>query len=340
MDEETLNQIARFKEAVERPEDASDSEEESIGPAFSNRGHKLKRDAREVYEGRMVPTAEDGYGVKVVQYAGQKRAVIYKKRKVSHAKAKELALVSGEDAAVFEEEIEDAEDELNPYGSIKLEDLLAPVSHPSEVPTHAGVSRTFTTNTISKLAMTALDIICEEQKHVVQFSKLMAAFLGDDPRYVLPRKLDLPEYDHLNEDNEVAKRQSETNGTKTNDNKTPDGEVKGEGEETNGAERRITRNQTNQEVDPFFAMPRVKIDRDFGISREAAEETRQLTQIAQQRSEEFIRCMTNVRMGLLRADRFRSMVYGWCKEMSGDGEGMSEAGDNAESDFSDSDFEA
>lgn len=72
------------------------------------------------------------------------------------------------------------------------------------------------------------------------------------------------------------------------------------------------------DLEPFFGLPQIHIDRDYGIKPEEAEDARQLTQIAQQRSEEFIRCMINVRKGLLTAERYQSKVYKWCREMAGD----------------------
>lgn len=205
-------------------------------------------------------------------------------------------------------------DEVDPYDEVKLGDLLTPVGHPSELPTHPALSRTYQSDTITNLASRALDIVCEEQKHAVQFSKLMSIFLGDDPSYARVNKMNLPIYDHLSENtdsNNNINNTTTTDGSTITKTGTDDG-VKGEYED----DRRVTRKQVSQEMDPFFALPQINIDRDFGLSAESAEESRQLAQIALQRSEEFIRCMTDVRMGLLKANRRKHMVYGWCKDMA------------------------
>jgi hypothetical protein len=218
---------------------------------------------------------------------GHKRAVVYKKRRITYEED-----VSDRDEG--DRELKDDEDEINPYEDIKLVDLLAPITHPSQVPTHPAISRSFKSTITVTLAKRALEVICDEQENVVKFSKLMSVFLGDDPSFLLHDKLNLPL---------LEGRRNST------------GKSEGELDDTNS---RRTRHQTLQELDPFFALPQVNVDRNYGISPENAEETRQLTQIAQQRLEEFIRCMVQIRSGLLRADRFTNQLYRWCKEMNGE----------------------
>lgn len=180
------------------------------------------------------------------------------------------------------------------------------------------------------LARHSMDIINEEHKNAVQFARLMSAFLGDDPAYRRSNMLSLPAYNHLDglEDPSKPKPPTEAHGdTNGNTNGNANGSTNGtkiKGEEP-PRRRPSTRNQTQQDIDPFFAAPQFQIDRDYGISAGEAEETRQLTQIAQQRSEEFIRCMTKVRYGLLRAERYQSKVLKWTQEMAGeedDSDGM------------------
>lgn len=289
MDRQTLNDIARFKEALAQPADASDSDEEFIGCATTNRGKKLKRDARQVFQGKLCGAPFEGHGVKIIEFEGRKRAVVYRRKHPIYED-------DDEDEGV--DMLDDGEDETNPYDEIKLVDLLAPITHPSEIPTHPAISKTFESNTLKTMAARSLDIIIEENKHVVKFAKLMSVFLGDDPSYILSEDMNLPEFD-TTEDKQMAQKNEED-------------------ESDEQSNRRITRNQISQEQDPFFAMPQITIDRDFGIPKDEAEETRQLTQIAQQRSEEFLRCMVNIRSGILKADRYKRNVYRWAKTMAGE----------------------
>lgn len=313
VDSRQYNAILQLKAALERPEDAVSSDEEDVGDAYSNRGQKLKRGANEIHEGKLGRISHDPHGVKTVDSLGHKLALVYKKRKLTDSgNSKNDKNINSN---INNRKI-DVEEEV--YKDIKLGDLLAPVSHPSEVPSHPAISRAFDGKTIRVLSRHALEIITEEQKHAVQFARLMSVFLGDDPTYRRSNMLNLPVYDHLDGIKDPAKEAAE----EENDNKTENGGV---GAETMKKEeprprRPSTRGQSAQEEDAFFALPQFKIDRDYGIRPEDAEDTRQLTQIAQQRSEEFIRCMNKVRFGLLRAERYQRQVFKWCKEMAGEKE--------------------
>lgn len=309
VDAEVLDTIALLKDTLGEPEDASDIDEDYI-TASTNRGHKLQRGAKSVSHGRLTSfggAAQDRYGLKLIECYGAKRAVIYKKRKTVYDD-------------MDEEEIEDVDGEFgdddSPYDEIKLETLLAPLTSPAQVTTHPALRQTYTSKVLSDLAERTLDIICEEQKYVVKLAKLMSVFLGDDPSYLLAENLHLPELpdDEFNghktengTENGVA--QLSTTNNINNDDNNDDEEV--------GARRMVTRRQAHNEMDPFFAPPEIQVDGTMGISPEHAEETRQLTQIVQQRMEEFIRNMTSIRSGILRADRIRQKVYGWCREVGG-----------------------
>lgn len=318
---------SRFKEALNAAEDASDSEAEYIGEATTNRGNKLKRGARQVYRGRLeAPPSTEGYGIKLVEYEGHKRPIIYKRRKTVY----EEDLRNGN---VDEDEDEDEEDEEdedeNPYADISLSDLLSPITHPSQLPTHPAIARTYTSDTLRVLAREALDTILEEQQHVVKLAKLMSVFLGDDPSYLNIEKLNLPIYEHEGESEDAngdVSVKEEVNGTTANGVDGSNGNVNGNsGPNTR---RMTTRNQASSEMDPFFAPPQINIDRDFGVSSESAEETRQLAQIVQQRMEEFVRSMVAVRGGLLRAERRKRQVYRWCLDMAGEDDLYWEIGDD------------
>lgn len=235
------------------------SDEEHAGNIYSNRGNKLKRGANEIYEGKLGAVSLDRYKPETINHVGQKRAIVYKKRRT-------------EDNS--DSDVDDI------YKDINIGSLLAPINHPSEIPSHPAISRAFNNTTIKTMARQALEIITEEQKHAVQFARLMSVFLGDDPKY---RKVDMLKLPELEEKEPVEEADA-----------------------------------LSKDLDVFFEVPQITVDRDYGIRAEDAEETRQLTQIAQQRSEEFIRCMTKVRFGLLKAERYQRQVWNWCKEMAGD----------------------
>ncbi|ODQ81738.1 hypothetical protein BABINDRAFT_17860, partial [Babjeviella inositovora NRRL Y-12698] len=186
----------------------------------------------------------------------------------------------------------------DPYATIRLDHILAPIYHPSDVVHHPAISKTFHSQVTRNLAQQTIEIIEKEQDTVIQLMKLMNVFLGDDADSILADNIDLPDYDHNLTSNVTKELEGDEVAAK------PEFE-----------ERRITRQQLLDEEDPFFALPKLSADVNFGIDAESAEETRQLTQIALQRSEEYIRCMTSLRMGLIRSDRLKDQLFKWCKEM-------------------------
>ncbi|KAG5354934.1 hypothetical protein CJU89_6745 [Yarrowia sp. B02] len=279
LDQKSIDHLIRLKEALDREPHVSDSDESDTN-ITTNRGNKLKRAAEDVHMTKLPAPPLGNHRLKIVEYNGVRRPVLYKRRRRDDNDDDD-----DENDENDENDDDGDDDDSNPYRGIQLEEILAPLTHPADLPHHKSMARTMTSTTLRTLSTRALDVICQEQKHVVQFMKLMSVFLGDDPSYILADNMHLPDYDM---------------------------------EEGEDAPRR-TRQLATQEVDPFFALPQIPYDRDFGINRDAAEETRQLTQIALQRCEEFIRCITSVRMGLLRADRFRGQVYRWSKEMGDQG---------------------
>lgn len=184
-------------------------------------------------------------------------------------------------------------------------DLLAPITHPSQVPAHPAISRAFTNKNLNVLSTRALDIINEEHKNAVQFARLMSVFLGDDTEFFRANTASLPLYDHLNQLNDPSAPSAEAKETNGNGKSVS---VKAEASS-------VTRK--NDDMDPFFAPPRLLVDRLDGVKPDDIEASRQLTQIAQQRCEEYIRCMTKVRYGLLKAERYQNQVFRWCQEMAG-----------------------
>ncbi|KAK9477135.1 RXT2-like protein [Lipomyces japonicus] len=341
VDQQVLEDILRFKAALERSEDASDSDS-SIGAAVSNRGQKLKRNARTVSEGRLDFAFGKGAQPEVVTYANKKRKVVWlKPGRFDNDLSEEENDADDEDG--FDKDNDD-----DPYAGVDIEAILSPIGHPSELPSHPGISRAYTRTTLSTLARRALDLICTEQKQLVQVNRLLAAFLGDDTNFFLEKNLHLPEiYDRAETEPgtvESSRQNGEakvngkngtngTNGVKSivDDVKNEDFEARSGMNDNNGLReaqdnhyeeqavtRRMTRNQATNELEPFFALPKLDVDMDFGFSREVAEETRQLAQMASQRLEQYLRSLYNVRAGLLRADRFRGKVYKWCREVGGD----------------------
>ncbi|ODV62086.1 Rxt2p ASCRUDRAFT_75295 [Ascoidea rubescens DSM 1968] len=71
------------------------------------------------------------------------------------------------------------------------------------------------------------------------------------------------------------------------------------------------------EIDPFFALPEIDLDPDYGFDPKVADAVRKRLQLALQRNEEFVKNLQKIRMGIIRAERLKDIIFNWCKEMNG-----------------------
>ncbi|GME95775.1 unnamed protein product [Ambrosiozyma monospora] len=215
--------------------------------------------------------------------------------------------------------------------NLDVASILKPITKPYDIVRRKTFVDIYKSKHLSKLADETIHIIEKEQDNVNQLSKLMDVFLGDDYHNYRSDGLALPLYDHnldldakLKKDILTGKHNGDdpnaTNNTtadvsemdldKTQEENTTDlghtgGVVDPEAVEANKAIK-----------DPFFKLPQFKRDFDFGVKKvEDAEESRQLIQIALQRNEEFIRSLTTIRNGFIRAERLKNNIYKWCKEI-------------------------
>ncbi|VEU23362.1 DEKNAAC104522 [Brettanomyces naardenensis] len=211
--------------------------------------------------------------------------------------------------------------------SIDLADILGPITSPSDVVSRKSISTIYRSNHLAELAEETIHIIEKEQDNVNQLSKLMNVFLGDDPSDVYADALGLQNYDHhldlveeMNNDSEQGQSKGETNanGEASTAEKDEDTTQDDEDDTINQKNSHVVSNEASNRLidDPFFQLPQYKRDFNFGIRRkEDAEEARQLIQIALQRNEEFIRSLSSIRMGFIKAERLKDNIFRWCKEL-------------------------
>lgn len=260
---EALEALAiKLREVSERGDDASDSEN-SIGEAQTNRYNKLKRKARFVSKGQLTSVGGIRTDTRTTYFGNKKRATISSKM------SKELS-----------------SDEEDAYHDVALEAILAPISEPYEVISHPAHKVTFRRQTLPLLAAHALQTISTEHEHRVQLSRLLTAFLGDDPSLIMD------------------KFESEVSGTSL---QTPVGLAANIiGDDGMVPVKAMTRNKAAAEESMAIAGDFITpgYDRNLGIPPDEAEEARRLLQAALDRSEEYLRCMQRVRSGLVKADRY------------------------------------
>ncbi|SCU93411.1 LAFA_0F16270g1_1 [Lachancea sp. 'fantastica'] len=205
--------------------------------------------------------------------------------------------------------IEDNEDESSSGSNVDLHELvdvrqiLAPIASLEDIAKHPAVSKTFQSSVFRGLALQAVLMIEKEQNNVVAFSNVLEAFLGDYPGSLAERTLELEEYDH-----NLSLRDSSTSGYTTADQPEP---VKAEQDLSDG--------------DPFFALPQFNphnslpsvISQREGPLSEEVEAARQLTQIALQRNQEFIRNLQKIRNCIVKAERIKERINMWSREFAG-----------------------
>jgi hypothetical protein len=207
---------------------------------------------------------------------------------------------SGEDDDEDDNELFYPEDD--PYLQVDLAKVLAPIQQPLEIARRDAISKTYKSEVLRHLSQQAIEIIEKEQDTVIQLSSLLDIFLCEDTSQLLELKLQLPVYDHG-----------------FNGSVNEQGASSQENDEDIDLDKRITRRKSMQDSsDPFFALPMIQMDPDFGLNQEDAEEARQLSQIALQRNEEFIRNLSNLRNGLSRAQYVKEKLFSWAKELNGD----------------------
>lgn len=227
-----------------------------------------------------------------VEYNGARRLVFKRRRDEDDEYDSDEEHGVQDDAEDEEDEADEEDEEDDPYASIDLYEILKPITAPEEISNRESISRTYQSKVLRHFTSQSIEIIEKEQDTVMKLSSLLDFLLGEDEKDLLEAGLELPDYDH---------------------NLTPN---KAQGEID--LDKRITRKSVSQENDPFFALPQFKFDPNQGLPAQEAEEARQLSQVALQRTQEFIRSLTQVRNGLSRAQYLKEKIYAWAREMNGD----------------------
>lgn len=197
----------------------------------------------------------------------------------------------------------DEDKEEHPLKKSRIIELLSPLNHPSEIISHPAISKTYKLQTLSKLASELIDLIEIEQTNLNWLNKLLQVLNGEDWFYLLEENLGLKDYDHGLDEDKKKKIEEKENNNK--DNTVVEDEF--EDEEENKA-------------DPFFALPTAlkryeTYQQNLESSDPLKEELINYLQVSIQRQHEYIKNLILLRNGLVRADRLKSDLYKWGKEM-------------------------
>lgn len=289
--------IGAFRDKINRVK--PEHREGRINGETSNRGNKLKEGAERVHRDAVNGLNNDIEAVDVVSYERVSNELKQKKRR------RRIDTYNYEDGLYEYEVYEDDEfdSDENPYNEINIQEILAPISNQTDLVTRSSISKTYTNKILIKLAQQTIETIEKEQEHVNKLSSLLDLLLGEDSSLLLESELQLPD---ITKTEIAAPHQSATDpADHDEDMVSPE-------------EKRITRRRSTHETDAFFALPALKIDMNCGLKPELAEEARQLSQVAVQRNQEYIRSLSSIRNGIVRAQKLKETLYAWAREMNGD----------------------
>ena len=311
LDSFSLEVISRFKEALlaqkldtDRNSKTLNEQNESL-PVY-NRGLKLLK---------TIQPSFNTLRSKVTEYGGKKYSVLsnesieidnlHNKRKWNeiYGDNKQDQNDDDEDDEEDDDLDYDEDKEEHPLKKSRIIELLSPLNHPSEIISHPAISKTYKLQTLSKLASELIDLIEIEQTNLNWLNKLLQVLNGEDWFYLLEENLGLKDYDHGLDEDKKKKIEEKENNNK--DNTVVEDEF--EDEEENKA-------------DPFFALPTAlkryeTYQQNLESSDPLKEELINYLQVSIQRQHEYIKNLILLRNGLVRADRLKSDLYKWGKEM-------------------------
>ncbi|KAI2468317.1 RXT2-like protein [Annulohypoxylon bovei var. microspora] len=166
--------IAAMKKARKRKAYDSDSDEEIL--YHGNRGHKLMKRARFVHEGQLAPPSGPEVYKEIVNHAGYQRAIISRNPVLIDDEGYEI---DSDDDQDYIQDVTDAVAEFNPYANVRLENILAPLTSVTNLPTHPTLSRSYTTKTLTDLADQGGNIMQKENAALWKVKHLQTKLVGD-----------------------------------------------------------------------------------------------------------------------------------------------------------------
>lgn len=163
--------IRAMKLAMKRRADGSEGED--YIQTHTNRGNKLKRDARNVQQDQLDDTGGTSYK-KNVNHAGYLRTTISTNPPLYDEDGDIYSPVSSDNEHRFAEPIED-----NPFGHVRLESLLRPLTAASELPDHPSLSIPYKSKALTQMADEAFEMLRRERASLWKAKRLLQRFRGD-----------------------------------------------------------------------------------------------------------------------------------------------------------------
>ncbi|PFH58351.1 hypothetical protein XA68_13848 [Ophiocordyceps unilateralis] len=166
--------IAGMKKAFKRKAYESDSDSEL--ESYSNRGNKLKKRARFARQGQLAPTQGPSSYKETVEFAGTLRSIIHRNPPLLDEDGYEI------DSDDDDERVEGAtlaSADINPYANVRLEQILAPLTASTDLPTHPTLSKPFVSKTLTNLVSQSCELMRRENQSLWRIRHLWTALCGD-----------------------------------------------------------------------------------------------------------------------------------------------------------------
>ncbi|KAL4905704.1 hypothetical protein BDW74DRAFT_151857 [Aspergillus multicolor] len=163
--------IVGMKRALRNENDFSGPDDPITQP--TNRGNKLRENARFVKEGAMGYVHAENLYKQKVEHAGFTRYILHHNPVRYDSEGDELDDDDDDseaDAAVAEE---------NPFSEIALEHFLCPLKYPSELPSHPSLSHAYTSKALSNMTQAIEAKLRQERALLWRARNLHRQFLGD-----------------------------------------------------------------------------------------------------------------------------------------------------------------
>ncbi|KAJ5698447.1 hypothetical protein N7462_000452 [Penicillium macrosclerotiorum] len=139
----------------------------------TNRGNKMKANAKYVREGALgYINAEEFYKEKI-EHAGYTRHILQRNPIRYDSEGDEL------DEEAEDSEADAAAAEENPFSGIALETLMCPLKHPSELPSHPSLSQPYTSQAMEDMTQAVEEKLRQERALLWRARNLHRQFLGD-----------------------------------------------------------------------------------------------------------------------------------------------------------------
>ncbi|SPQ26995.1 0bb7d382-1d30-4f37-9302-5227eda98a6a [Thermothielavioides terrestris] len=169
-----MDTILALRRTLKRKADESDSDSSIDRP--TNRGNKLKKRARFVRQGQLMSSMVPAAYKEIAEHAGFQRAIINRNPPLIDEDGYDIE--SDDDEEQVQEAIASAAEE-NPYSALRLEQILAPLTAVTDLPSHPTLSRPFTSKALTELVEQGRNLMQKENAALWKAKPLLTKLVGD-----------------------------------------------------------------------------------------------------------------------------------------------------------------